>query len=135
MLSWWLHGLLFHVHRYHLNRKFTCDECGRSFSTESYMYKHRLTHSGTEVFTLWCLMDKWMLLVESRCLLLLSLSSFCLLDSFILLLNFHDLIWPLHMRLKCKFMSFITELVSTFILCFLCCYMALFPFVIDNSVN
>ncbi|XP_037781840.1 LOW QUALITY PROTEIN: uncharacterized protein LOC119578175 [Penaeus monodon] len=39
-------GLMRNHYRYHLNRKFTCDECGRSFSTESYMYKHRLTHSG-----------------------------------------------------------------------------------------
>ncbi|XP_045626400.2 uncharacterized protein [Procambarus clarkii] len=33
-------------YRYHLKQRFTCDECGQGFSTESYMYKHRLTHSG-----------------------------------------------------------------------------------------
>lgn len=81
VLSWWLHVLLLHMCRYHLNRKFTCDECGRSFSTESYMYKHRLTHSGTEVFTFWCLMDRWMLVVESRCVYLILLLFSCLFDS------------------------------------------------------
>lgn len=32
--------------RYHLKQRFPCDECGQTFSTESYMYKHRRTHSG-----------------------------------------------------------------------------------------
>uniref|UniRef100_A0A0P4WGY8 C2H2-type domain-containing protein n=1 Tax=Scylla olivacea TaxID=85551 RepID=A0A0P4WGY8_SCYOL len=31
---------------YHLKQRFPCDECGQTFSTESYMYKHRRTHSG-----------------------------------------------------------------------------------------
>nr|XP_053635907.1 zinc finger X-linked protein ZXDA-like [Cherax quadricarinatus]XP_053635908.1 zinc finger X-linked protein ZXDA-like [Cherax quadricarinatus]XP_053635909.1 zinc finger X-linked protein ZXDA-like [Cherax quadricarinatus]XP_053635910.1 zinc finger X-linked protein ZXDA-like [Cherax quadricarinatus]XP_053635911.1 zinc finger X-linked protein ZXDA-like [Cherax quadricarinatus] len=39
-------GLMRSHYRYHLKQRFTCDECGQSFSTESYMYKHRLTHSG-----------------------------------------------------------------------------------------
>ncbi|XP_042241461.1 transcription factor E4F1-like [Homarus americanus] len=33
-------------YRYHLKHRFTCVECGQTFSTESYMYKHRDTHSG-----------------------------------------------------------------------------------------
>ncbi|XP_071548781.1 uncharacterized protein [Panulirus ornatus] len=39
-------GLMRSHYRYHLKERFACDECGQSFSTESYMYKHRLTHSG-----------------------------------------------------------------------------------------
>lgn len=34
------------LYRYHLKQRFPCDECGQTFSTESYMYKHRRTHSG-----------------------------------------------------------------------------------------
>lgn len=34
--------------RYHLNQRFECDFCGQSFSSELYMYKHRLTHLGKE---------------------------------------------------------------------------------------
>ncbi|XP_066940293.1 uncharacterized protein [Macrobrachium rosenbergii] len=37
-------------YRYHLNQKFTCDKCGQSFSTESYMQKHILSHSGEKPF-------------------------------------------------------------------------------------
>ncbi|XP_064096702.1 zinc finger protein 607-like [Macrobrachium nipponense] len=38
-------------YRYHLNQKFTCDKCGQSFSTESYMQKHILSHSGIRPYT------------------------------------------------------------------------------------
>ncbi|XP_042213311.1 oocyte zinc finger protein XlCOF6-like [Homarus americanus] len=39
-------GLMTSHYRYHLKHRFTCVECGQTFSTESYMYKHRDTHSG-----------------------------------------------------------------------------------------
>lgn len=39
-------GLMRSHYRYHLKQKFACDECGQVFSTEAYMYKHRLSHSG-----------------------------------------------------------------------------------------
>ncbi|XP_068236538.1 zinc finger protein 665-like [Palaemon carinicauda] len=38
-------------YRYHLNQKFTCDKCGQSFSTESYLQKHILSHSGVRPYT------------------------------------------------------------------------------------
>ncbi|MPC21921.1 Oocyte zinc finger protein XlCOF6 [Portunus trituberculatus] len=36
---------------YHLKHRFPCDVCGQTFSTESYMHKHRRTHSGIRPYT------------------------------------------------------------------------------------
>ncbi|KAK7062978.1 hypothetical protein SK128_027689 [Halocaridina rubra] len=43
---------LMHCHyRYHQNLKYKCDKCDQSFSTESYMNKHRLSHLGVRPYT------------------------------------------------------------------------------------
>ncbi|CAL4122694.1 unnamed protein product, partial [Meganyctiphanes norvegica] len=48
-------GLMRSHYRYHLKQKFACDECGQVFSTEAYMYKHRLSHSGTSFYSHFCI--------------------------------------------------------------------------------